>query len=439
MKQSAGPTPHPLQACVETVAAALDEAAGVDPLFLPTAAKADLLVDLAGLEARLAGLKLRVLANASDVAHEHGARSVASWLAHTTRTHPGACANEGRLASSLEHTYPATGTALREGRLNTAQARVITTALDALPAERLGPATMAEAEHTLIGHAADFGPEDLTRLARRILDVVAPDIADDIARQALEREEQAARAKTRLTTRSLGPGLTRITIDLPTPTAGILTNALHAHTSPRREQGAEGSGTRDGGSGDQRDPATGERLPHDQLMGRAFCALLEHLPVDRLPTHGRSPITVIVTVGLDQLRTDTGSATLTGTGTGSQDIDGDQISLHELRRLACETRIMPAVLDGRSQVLDLGRAQRFFTTAQRHAHALRHPRCQAQGCTIPATWCEAHHRREPWARGGTTDREDLALLCSHHHHRAHDAGYDHHWMPDGSVRYARRQ
>lgn len=428
MKQSTAPSPHPLQACVETIAGALDEATGSDPLYLATDAKAGLLVELARLEARLAGLKLSVLAHADDVAAEAGARSTASWLAHTTRTHRAGAAQEGRLATALEQTYPATGSALRAGEVNIAQARVIGTALDALPATRLGAEVMSRAERTLIEYAADFGPDDLTRLARRILDVVAPDVAEEIERQALDREEQQAYAKTRLSTRPLGPGLTRITIDLPTATAAILTSALHAHTSPRRDQQ----------DSTDRDPATGERLPHDQLLGRAFCALLEHLPVDLLPSHGRSPVTVIVTVGLDQLQRDTGTATLTG-GTDATGGEGAPLSLHQLRRLACQARIMPAVLDGRSQVLDLGRASRFFSTAQRHAHALRHPRCQAEGCTIPATWCEAHHRRDPWARGGTTDRADLALLCSHHHHRAHDSAYDHRWMPDGSVRYARRR
>ncbi|MFD4327732.1 HNH endonuclease [Nocardioides sp. NPDC058538] len=39
-----------------------------------------------------------------------------------------------------------------------------------------------------------------------------------------------------------------------------------------------------------------------------------------------------------------------------------------------------------------------------------------------ATWAEAHHWLA-WAQGGGTDLDNAALLCSHHHHRAHDTAY----------------
>ncbi len=31
--------------------------------------------------------------------------------------------------------------------------------------------------------------------------------------------------------------------------------------------------------------------------------------------------------------------------------------------------------------------------------AVRDKTCTAQGCTVPATWCHAHHVI-PWSRGG---------------------------------------
>ena len=178
---------------------------------------------------------------------------------------------------------------------------------------------------------------------------------------------------------------TRILTDVPDATAAILKTALHAHTSPRRDHDAE---LVDGLP--RLDPDTGERLAHDQLLGLALCALVEHLPVDRLPTHGRSPVTVLATIDHDRLRHDLGAAGLS---------TGDQISVTAARRLACQHGILPAVLDSNSQVLDLGRTQRVFTSTQRTAMALAHPECQTRGCTIPAAWCEAHHKN-PWARGG---------------------------------------
>ena len=109
-----------------------------------------------------------------------------------------------------------------------------------------------------------------------------------------------------------------------------------------------------------------------------------------------------------------------------------------MRRLACAARIIPVVLGGRSEVLDLGRSRRLFSPAQRKAMAVRDRRCRAEGCTVPAAWCEAHHATNPWARGGSSDLADGVLLCSWHHHRAHDPRYDARRLPQGDYRFHRR-
>jgi hypothetical protein len=96
------------------------------------------------------------------------------------------------------------------------------------------------------------------------------------------------------------------------------------------------------------------------------------------------------------------------------------------------------VLGGQSEVLDLGRSRRLFSPAQRKAMAVRDKRCRAEGCTIPAAWCEAHHAKKPWADGGLTDIADGALMCAWHHHRAHDGQYDTRRLPDGDFRFHRR-
>ena len=105
--------------------------------------------------------------------------------------------------------------------------------------------------------------------------------------------------------------------------------------------------------------------------------------------------------------------------------------------MACTANIVPAVLGGKSEVLDLGRTSRLFKPAQRKAMIIRDRECRAEGCTIPAAWCEAHHWGRPWARGGQTDLKDGVLLCSWHHHRAHDDTYDASRMPNGDVRFRR--
>ena len=69
---------------------------------------------------------------------------------------------------------------------------------------------------------------------------------------------------------------------------------------------------------------------------------------------------------------------------------------------------------------------------------IRDRECRAEGCTIPAAWCEANHWGRPWAQGGHTDLKDGVLLCNWHHHRVHDTTYDSSRMPNGDVRFSRR-
>ena len=69
---------------------------------------------------------------------------------------------------------------------------------------------------------------------------------------------------------------------------------------------------------------------------------------------------------------------------------------------------------------------------------IRDQTCRAEGCDIPATWCEAHHIN-PWHTGGRTDLDDGELLCSPHHHQVHDPAYRTERLPNGDLRFHRRR
>jgi hypothetical protein len=57
---------------------------------------------------------------------------------------------------------------------------------------------------------------------------------------------------------------------------------------------------------------------------------------------------------------------------------------------------------------------------------------------MPATYCEAHHLH-PWSTGGHTDLNDGILLCSWHHHRAHETQtYTTNRLPNGDLKFTRR-
>jgi hypothetical protein len=115
---------------------------------------------------------------------------------------------------------------------------------------------------------------------------------------------------------------------------------------------------------------------------------------------------------------------------------GEKISPGMARRLACEAGIIPVVLGGDSQPLDVGRKSRFYTEAQRIAMLVRDRRCRAEGCDR-VTGLHAHHKTR-WADGGNTDLKDGVSLCHWHHNRAHDNNYRTTYHPNGNVTFHRR-
>jgi hypothetical protein len=64
--------------------------------------------------------------------------------------------------------------------------------------------------------------------------------------------------------------------------------------------------------------------------------------------------------------------------------------------------------------LALGRSIRIVPGWLRDVVSVRDVHCTVDGCEVPAHRCEVHHV-QPWALGGNTDIENLALLCVRHH------------------------
>jgi hypothetical protein len=133
-----------------------------------------------------------------------------------------------------------------------------------------------------------------------------------------------------------------------------------------------------------------------------------------LPAAGGIRPQVTVTVDLDTLLGRLGPAAVLP--------DGTTISAATARMLACDAAILPAVLGTASEPLDLGRAARLATQAQRRALALHYRGCAFPGCGRPPAWTIAHHVRH-WVDGGTTDLGNLVPLCEHHHTVIHHDGW----------------
>jgi hypothetical protein len=92
------------------------------------------------------------------------------------------------------------------------------------------------------------------------------------------------------------------------------------------------------------------------------------------------------------------------------DLDGvGPLARTVLEHLACECTLTRVVTTG-SVIVDLGRAVRVVTPAQRRALAIRDRHCQFPSCRRPAAWCDAHHIVS-WLEGGKTNLDNLVLLC----------------------------
>jgi hypothetical protein len=109
--------------------------------------------------------------------------------------------------------------------------------------------------------------------------------------------------------------------------------------------------------------------------------------------------------------------------------DGSPLAAETARRLACDAGIVPlAHLRGRP--LGVGRKTRSIPPALRRALAARDRGCGFPGCD--RRHVDAHHIHH-WARGGTTDLENLVQLCRHHHRLVHEGGFAVERRPGGAI------
>jgi len=98
------------------------------------------------------------------------------------------------------------------------------------------------------------------------------------------------------------------------------------------------------------------------------------------------------------------------------------ISSKTIERLACDSSIARILLDSESIVIDVGRSKRVVSEPARRALAARDGHCRWPGCERPASWSAAHHVVH-WIHGGTSDLNNLILLCHRHHWMVHEGNW----------------
>ncbi|WP_410814053.1 DUF222 domain-containing protein [Micromonospora sp. 067-2] len=342
------------------------------------------------LEQRLAAVKLALIREIDGraVAVAQGASSTAVWLRERLRLSVPAARRLVDLAATLDTAPADVFRALAEGQIDFDQARVIADTVQSVHSTA-GAEAADKAVGVLVDWAGQFDPTLLRTLATRILDHVAPEVADAAARAALEAEARRAQRDRHITVSERSDGRLGLSGILDAEAAAVLRAAIDPLSAPA---GVD-------------DTRTAGQRRHDALTD--ICRLA--LRTGELPEHGGDPAQIVVTTSYDPLvgQLDTG---ILDTGL--------HLSADTVRRLACDAAILPAVLGGAGQVLDLGRQRRLITGPLRRALVLRDRGCAFPGCDRPPRWCDAHHIRH-WADGGPTSLTNAVLLCGHHHRHLH--------------------
>ena len=294
---------------------------------------------------------------------------------------------------------PVLGAAIAAGRVDAEHVRIALGTLRRLP-DDLPPEVSAEAEQALVDNAVISDPQYFRRIARHLEGVLNPDGAppDDDVRSKVEFSVGSRSATTGLT--SINGWLDDL---------GVAT--IKAVIDPLAAPKPEVDGLKD------RRPAATRRA---HALIEALDHLLSHGDEILPDTRGERPH-LTVTIDWDVVREQAQAAT----------IDGHLLSAGDARRLLCDAQIIPAVLGGRSEVLDVGRSSRTVPTAIRRAISLRDNGCIFPGCDRPPSWCDGHHV-EWWQRDlGNTSYDNCVLLCAFHHTEIHRSEWEIRFAPDG--------
>jgi Domain of unknown function (DUF222)/HNH endonuclease len=298
--------------------------------------------------------------------------------------------------------FNAVGEALHDGALGLDQAdAIVRTLLNAVPIAE--PTEFSGAVDRLVASAGSTAADALA--------LEAQDARVELTRQSPLEREAALRGQRYLRVGREVDGLRRVYGLLDPESAGIVVSAFDAVTNPRR-----------GGPRfvDQVSVAHAEKLAtdertDDQLRLDAFVEWVKLAGrIGHKPTLGAArPAVRVVITSRDLNRVD---------GTASIDGINEPISAATARRIACDSGVLPVVLGTDGEVLDVGVANRLFTTPQRTGLAVRDGGCRWTDCDRPPAWCEAHHMKE-WSEGGKTSIDNGILLCRHHQLLLHNNGW----------------
>ncbi|MFV2040283.1 MAG: DUF222 domain-containing protein, partial [Acidimicrobiales bacterium] len=373
----------------------VDRLAG-DPRLWGREARVAVLSELARfrgwLDAREAALLAVCHAECDDV--NSGARDITQLCQKSGNMSFG---EAKRRALRSEHLplLPAAAAALESGVLGSAQADELCALADRLKPDHRPALTAAEAH--LVGELCSLTPVQ----ARKRLAVFEADLATDDGKSRLDSQ----RAQNRLRFPKKSDGTTGIHGQLDPLSGAYLRTCIDNKISEMWRQEAAHRKDAD---------VPVEVISNERRRAEALVELVREGHSGGPGSRGRAEILVLI--DYQTLLGQLAEAGICRLG------DGTPIPPDVARRLACEADIIPVVLGGQSMPLDVGRASRLATPAQRAAlRAVHDTRCVSR-CDVPFEYTQIHHIFA-WGNHGLSNLAHLVPLCSKHHHLIHDHGW----------------
>lgn len=287
--------------------------------------------------------------------------------------------------SPLPARLPRTADAFADGRTSLRHVDVIARLLGGKAAGRLTPQQWAGAEQQLAAKTDEYTPSELLAWGTRLVDTLDQDGEEPDDRPPAQVNELF------LSRNRDGGGKLKARFD-DAAMFDAIAAVIDAKAKPL--------------TGDD-DRSAGERQA--EALADVCGYALDHGSTDLVPQAGGHRPHVNVLIRLEDLENRARAAALDF---------GGPVTPESLRMLCCDAAVVPIVLDGAGQPLDVGRATRTIPDGLRRAVAARDRGCAHPGCDRPVSWCECHHI-VPWECGGETKLSNLAMLCRVHHRQIH--------------------
>ena len=251
-------------------------------------------------------------------------------------------------------------------------------------------------EQLLAQFAAQFGPKDLRRLAKQVVDRIDPD--GTLPNEDLQRDRRFFRMRP--TKDGSYVGEFRLTGDCGDELLSLPPLANHGSTARGLRPGSW-----------SRNPTPVHTGSGCRCPARCGARLLR--TENAVPDSGGTPATVIVTIDLDDLLKKGGYALSS---------DGTLIRTDTALAAADQADIYWAITHSTGQILHLGRSRRIASLPQTIALYARDKGCSFPGCDTPPGMV----RRHPSCPGMRAARPTWTPhpACSYHHHNFLAKGWD---------------